>query len=68
MLKIKAIIDVRNKLSKLELGFLTTIAKEAFLQLWQAFTKVSVFWYFNLKWYIQIEIDASGYAIGGVLS
>ena len=43
-------------------------AKQALIQLRQAFTKALIFWHFDLKYYIRIETNASGYAIGGVLS
>ena len=43
-------------------------AKEAFNRLRQAFTKGPIFRHFDLESHIRIEIDASGYAIGEVLS
>ena len=48
--------------------FLTPDAKKAFNQLRQAFTKVPILWHFDLECHIWIETDASGYAIGRVLS
>ena len=48
--------------------FLTPDARDAFNQLRQAFTKASILRHFDLEWYIRIETNASGYAIGGVLS
>ena len=48
--------------------FLTSDAKKAFNRLRQAFTKVPILHHFDPKCHIRIEIDASGYAIGGVLS
>ena len=48
--------------------FLTSSAREAFNQLKQAFTKAPILRHFDPECHIQIEIDASGYAIGGVLS
>ena len=48
--------------------FLTLGAREAFNQLKQVFTKAPTLWHFDLECHIRIEIDASGYAIGGVLS
>ena len=48
--------------------FLTSGAREAFNWLKQAFTKATIVCHFDLKYYIQIETDASGYAIGGVIS
>ena len=33
-----------------------------------AFTKTLILWHFDLECYIQIKIDASGYAIDGGLS
>ena len=49
-------------------GYLTPNAKRAFTQLRQAFTKALIRQHFDPECYIRIEIDASGYAIGGVLS
>ena len=49
-------------------NFLTSDAKKAFNHLWLAFIKAPIFWHFDLESYIRIETDASGYAIGKVLS
>ena len=49
-------------------GFLTPEARLAFTQLRQAFVKAPILHHFDLESHIQIETDASGYAIGGVLS
>lgn len=51
-----------------ELKFLIFDAKEVFNLLWQAFTKVPIFQYFDLECYIWIKTNASGYVIGVVLS
>ena len=48
--------------------FLTPSAREAFNQLRQAFTKAPILRHFNLECHIRIETNASGYAIGRVLS
>ena len=48
--------------------FLTSSAKEVFNQLKQVFIKPLILRHFDLECHIQIEIDASGYAIGRVLS
>ena len=48
--------------------FLITGAKKAFIHLQKAFTKASIFKYFDLKRHIWTEINASGYAIGEVFS
>ena len=48
--------------------FLTPGAREAFNQLRQAFTKAPILRHFDPEYHIRIETDASGYAIGGVLS
>ena len=48
--------------------FLTLGAKKVFNKLRQAFTKAPILQHFDPKCHIQIETDASGYAIGGVLS
>ena len=49
-------------------GYLTLDARQAFTQLRQTFTKAPILRHFDPKCHIQIETDASGYAIGGVLS
>ena len=49
-------------------GYLTPKARLAFTQLRKAFTKALIFRHFDPKCHIRIEIDMSGYAIGGVLS
>ena len=48
--------------------FLTPGAKLAFTKLRQAFLKALILHHFNPERHIQIETDASGYTIGGVLS
>ena len=49
-------------------SFLTFDAKAAFNCLRLAFTKALILWHFDPKCHIWIEIDASGYAIDGMLS
>ena len=49
-------------------NYLTPDAKRAFDQLRQAFTKAPILQHFDPEQYIRVETDASGYAIGGVLS
>ena len=56
----------RNK--KAGMSFLTPKARLTFTQLRQAFVKVPILHYFNSESHIWIEIDVSGYTIGGVLS
>ena len=48
--------------------FLTPAAKLAFAQLKQAFTEAPILRHFDPERHIRLETDASGYAIGGVLS
>ena len=48
--------------------FLTPSTRKAFNQLKQTFTKAPILRHFDPECHIRIEIDASGYAIGGVLS
>ncbi len=48
-------------------SFLTTDAKGTFTELRQAFIKTPILNYFNPEHHIQIETDASGYAIDGIL-
>ena len=49
-------------------GYLNLGAKQAFIQLRQAFTKAPILWHFDSECHIWIEIDMSSYATGGVLS
>ena len=49
-------------------NYLTPDAKKAFDQWSPAFTKAPIFQHFDLERYIRVKTDASGYAIGGVLS
>ena len=49
-------------------GYLTPDARRAFTQLRQAFTEAPILRHFDPECHIRIETDASGYAIGGVLS
>ena len=49
-------------------GFFTPKARLAFTQLRQAFVEAPILHHFDPKSHIRIETDASGYAIGGVLS
>ena len=51
-----------------EPNFLTPNAKEAFNHLRLAFIKAPILRHFDSESHIRIETDASGYAIGGVLS
>ena len=51
-----------------EPNFLTPNAKKAFNHLRLAFIKAPILWHFDLESHICIEIDASSYAIGEVLS
>ena len=48
--------------------YLIAAAKKAFNYLQYAFTQASIPQHFDLEQHIQIKTDASGYAIGGVLS
>ena len=49
-------------------NFLTPNVKKTFNQLRQAFIKAPILRHFDLESHIRIKTDASGYAIGGVLS
>ena len=48
--------------------FVALNTKKTFNHLRLAFKKASILWYFDLKSYIQIETDVSGYVIDRVLS
>ena len=56
------------KANSIGADFLTSDAKEIFIHLRKAFTKAPILRHFDSECHIRIEIDASGYAIGGVLS
>ena len=47
--------------------FLTTDTWKAFIKLWQAFVKAPILNHFDSECHIQIEINVSGYVIGGIL-
>ena len=49
-------------------SFLTPETRSGFNHLRLAFTEAPILWHFDLECHILIETDASGYAIGGVLS
>ena len=49
-------------------SYLSPNAKQAFIQLKQAFIQAPILRHFDLKCHIQIKTDVSGYAIGRVLS
>ena len=57
-----------SKSKKTESSFLISGARNAFTKLRQAFIKASILYHFDLERHIQVETNASGYAIGGVLS
>ena len=57
-----------SKSKKTELGFLTPGARKAFTELRQAFIKTLILHHFDPERHIRVEMDVSGYAIGGVLS
>ena len=56
------------KFKKTELDYLISGARRAFTKLRQVFIKASILHYFDPECHIRVETDASGYAIGGVLS
>ncbi len=49
-------------------SFLTSEAKKAFTKLRQAFVETPILNHFDPERHIRIKTDASGYAIGGILS
>ncbi len=57
----------KNLASQLGL-FFTSRARKAYTELTQAFMGASILNHFDLEYHIRIEINASGYAIGGILS
>lgn len=51
-----------------KIDFLTSETKKVFIHLQKAFIETLILFYFNSKYYIYIETNASEYAIIGVLS
>ena len=66
--EIRTKVQKLSKSKKTELGFLTSGAKKTFTELRQAFIKAPIFHHFDPERHIRVETDASGYAIGEVLS
>ena len=58
----------KSRPEEIKTGFLTLKAKLAFTQLRQMFVEAPILHHFDPESHIQIEADASGYAIGGVSS
>ena len=56
------------KFKKTESGFFISRARMAFTQRRQAFIKALILYHFDLEYHIQVEIDESSYAIGGVFN
>ncbi len=48
--------------------FLTSRARQVFTKLKQVFIRALILNHFHLERYIRIQMDASGYAIGGIYS
>ncbi len=57
-----------KNLSSQSRSFLTFEARKTFTELRQAFVKTPILNHFDPECHIQIETDASDYAIGGILS
>ena len=66
--EVKTKVQKLSKSKKTESGFLTPGARKAFTELRQAFIKAPILHHFDPERHIRVETDASGYAIGGVLS
>ena len=64
----KKVQNLSKSKKTVQSDFLTPKAKLAFAKLRQAFVKAPILHHFDLERHIRIETDASGYAIGGVLS
>ena len=58
----------KSRIEKAGTSFLTPKARLAFTQLRQVFVEAPILHHFYPESHIQIETNASGYAIGGVLS
>ena len=48
--------------------FFSSQARKAFIKLKQAFVEALILNYFDLEYHIKIEMDISGYIIGGIFS
>ena len=66
--KFEILLNLTEATNANAMGYFIPEAREAFTRLRQAFTEAPIFQHFNLECHIRIETDASGYAIGGVLS
>ena len=67
--KLSKIENLPNfNIKKVESSFLTFDAKIAFNYLWLTFIKTLIFWYFDSKYYIQIETNVFRYVINNKLS
>ena len=64
----KKVERLLSKNSNRATGYLTSDTRQAFTQLRQTFIKLLILQYFDMECHIRIETDASGYAIGKVLS
>ena len=64
----KKVQNLSKSKKTVQSDFLTPRAKLAFAELRQAFIKAPILYHFDPERHIRIETDASGYAIGGVLS
>ena len=62
------ICNINSNSAKNVSNYLTSDAKKAIEQLFQAFTKALIFQHFDLKKYIRVETDVFEHAISGVLS
>ena len=56
------------KSKKTKSGFFTSRSRMALIKLRQVFIKAPILYHFDPKYYIRVEMDASSYAIGVVLS
>ena len=57
-----------SKSKKTESGFLASGVRKTFIELKQAFIKAPILYHYDSECHIRVEMDVSGYAIGGVLS
>ena len=61
-------LSLTSKNSNRTTSYLTLDAKQAFIQLKQAFIKAPILRHFDSECHIQIETDLLGYTIGRVLN
>lgn len=66
--QIKSKKIAKNNFIRIRPSFFTSVARKVFKKLRFVFNKALIFYYFNLKYYIQVKTNVLGYTIRSVLS